>query len=129
MIELIEDLSPMQAGRELDALVAERVMGKPPEYYHCPHFDKNRRMLAFCNCPSMPRYSTSFGAMWKLIKFLSSRVDFFSLSRDCGYWFCVIENYGVDIDNIYFEIGKQTAMEAVCFAALAHVGYSFERKE
>ena len=49
-------------GRELDAAVAEKVFGKPSSYYDCPHFDKNRRMLSFCSCPDLPRYSRDIAA-------------------------------------------------------------------
>ena len=59
----------MKAGRELDARVAEKVFDRPPSYYDCPHFAKETgRMLSFCICPELPRYSEDIAAAWEVVE-------------------------------------------------------------
>ncbi len=48
--------------RELDAVIAEKIFDRPSSYYHCPHFDKDGRILSFCSCPDLPRYSRDIAA-------------------------------------------------------------------
>ena len=49
-----------------DIEIALKIFGKPPHYYHCPHFDKKGRMLAFCICPVLPYYFNTIYAAWKV---------------------------------------------------------------
>ncbi len=60
------NIQEIEAGRELDARVAERVMDNPPSYYQCPHFDYKGRMLSFCSCPELPHYSTDIAAAYQM---------------------------------------------------------------
>ncbi len=53
-------------GRELDAKVAEKIFDRPPSYYQCPHFDYKGRMLSFCSCPDLPRYSRDIAVAWQV---------------------------------------------------------------
>ena len=59
----------MEAGRELDALVAEKVMGKDLRIYDCPHTSP----FVFCVCPYLPRYSTYIAAAWKMEEMIEQR--------------------------------------------------------
>ncbi len=48
--------------RQLDRDVSEKVFGRSPNYFHCPHFDKKTgRLLSFCACPDLPEYSRDWG--------------------------------------------------------------------
>lgn len=69
------NIREMPAGRELDALVAEKVFNKPPSYYNCPHFDENGRILSFCSCPSLPLYSTDIAAALIALEEISRRMS------------------------------------------------------
>lgn len=61
-----DEILAMPAGRGMDALIAEKVMGNSEYYYYCPHFDDKGRMLSFCSCPELPRFSTDIAAVWLL---------------------------------------------------------------
>ncbi len=50
----------MGAGREFDAVVAEKIFGRAPSHYECSH-------PWFCCCPVLPRYSTRIDKAWYVI--------------------------------------------------------------
>lgn len=120
----------MEAERELDALVAEKVMGKPPDYYHCPHFDKNRRMLAFCLCPSLPHYSKHIKAAWAIAEKYKKDWSTTVSVEDGKYYHCYINSNSeghFDRDGEWPKrlgsaISTDSAAHAICIAALVAVG-------
>lgn len=106
----------MQAGRELDALVAEKVFGEPLHYY---------------GYDGLPRYSADIAAAWFVVeKFrrgcngmvaacVDLQVSDYPDVRDC---FCKI--YGPSTPE---SIASATEMPlAICLAALKAVGYNVE---
>ena len=119
-----DEILAMEPGREMDALVAEVVFGRPPAYYHCPHFDENGRMLAFCACPNLPRHSTDIAAAWQVVEKLYDDgwiVSVGTLAQEprgyrcelCNMWEDEFEKCPTDI-----EANGSTASEAICKDAL-----------
>ena len=143
------DVSEMKAGRELDTLVAEKVMGlqlmrwtNHPTFEpvvirgdgrcnRCgwPLFDNPEKGCTAENCsmrpmpdyPRIPDYSTSIAAAWEVVE----KVQLFNslaLAQQDGTWekpWAVIEQ-GEDGDMISEAV---TAPLAICLAALKAVGY------
>jgi hypothetical protein len=110
--------SEMEAGREMDALMAEKVFNKPPSYYNCPHFDENGRILSFCSCPSLPPYSTDIVAAWQVVEkmdHLDCAIEYSvkndEVSEQFGRWFVL---FGEELEKGAFA---DTAPLAICRAA------------
>lgn len=124
----------LQAGRDLDALVAERVMGyeKRAEsewlggFAWISHDDGH-----WYGVTSMPRFSTDISAAWDVVERLQSdalslgwkRRDFSLERKDRmvdGRWYCVTDAVPTDIyPNGYAVDGvADTAPLAICRAAL-----------
>jgi hypothetical protein len=100
-----------EAGRALDALVAEKVMGllcadDPP--------GSGR------NCPvhSCPAYSTDIAAAWQVVEAMNARGWIVNaMNRQVGRWACHVgfaaPNYATVLEC------EDTAPHAICLAALA----------
>lgn len=129
----------MDAGRELDALVAEKVMGfnkvteivvdhEPPhELYRAPDgrgYYPNR----------IPLYSTSIADAWQVVEKLAREGKHLALqapgSLDMNECYRRFKQWTADFTyDIDSEGRADTAPLAICLAALKAVGYHFDRKE
>jgi hypothetical protein len=127
----------MIAGRELDALVAEKVMGlrRVTEYseeFAYPHYpgdfvnSDGHRVFSSFDEPThqLPKYSSDISAAWevveKFIKFNPFWEENDSLWFDLSPtkppgWYC---NFGDSSTSVYAD----TAPLAICLAALKAVG-------
>ena len=128
-----------EAGRELDALVAEKVMGLPDvgrysredmRSLEWTHYGKNGDVHDFYylldedNNPrwSVPRYSTSIAAAWEVVE---------KLTGDDGDFSFKLHNYDCDWEATYLNGPRSiqiksiaaTAPLAICLAALKAVGH------
>jgi hypothetical protein len=120
-------------GREMDALVAERVMGwrwlkvigcrnpifMPPEQLaeYLPEYVKKNVLSYDGNPPSrLPHYSTDITAAFHVIEHLRQQSMMLSVSwgNDGGWWCVIYPETGSPVEGDYAE----TAAEAICLAAL-----------
>lgn len=93
----------MRAGRELDALIAERVMGKK--------VDQSSPCLE--DGSLIPRYSTHIADAWLVVeRFENVEVEKFYHAYTAA----------VHIENRAYSIQEETAPLAICLAALKAVG-------
>ncbi len=107
----------MGPGRELDALIAERVMDflkRPDGYYKGPDwFYSLEPEYGNMNGPKLiPSYSTSIEAAWEVVKRMLSKNNIFQLKKIGVDWeadFAPHNDYG------------DTAPHAICLAALKAV--------
>ena len=131
----------MNAGRELDALVAEKVMGWREVRcnvggnipYGEPDDDWNRDARAdpahgFTGIPrvhreEVPDYSTSIAEAWLVVEKLSGQ---FAVNLSCTSqpvrWLCEFSRS----ENVWFNAHGRTPAEAICLAALKAIGYHDE---
>ena len=96
----------MKAGRELDALIAEKVMGwrLQAEPYTCWNLpDGDQRIYT-------PNFSTDIAAAWRVVE--KMRSPDFRLNRE-GDWVCCFGG------TVAFCGDGDTAALAICRAALA----------
>lgn len=114
-----------KAGRALDALVAEKVMGlKPPFDTRSVRRDVLTGMPTYVDRLGPPPYSTSIEAAWEVVEWMAAqkRDDFgwFDLrfSNDCYQATFFTGAYYEATDHIQ---GK-SAPHAICLAALKAVG-------
>ena len=125
-------MSKMKAERELDALVAEKVMGKtlgqgfasiivdgPFEDCSCPSHDE---------AGALPHYSTSIADAWMVVEYFKARqcrVELFGEDGyDWSYWTCkIIHPVGTDVlgEATVEKYHEPVAPEAICLAALKAV--------
>ena len=125
----------MKPGRELDALIAEKVMGidlsevPPPEAGSILPHEYWKQFHKGVGSPRMiPKpYSTSIEAAWLVVDSFAKE-DEISISHmykahkdesTTNYWECFIETDGEK--RLIAE--AQTAPHAICLAALKAVGY------
>lgn len=113
----------MQAGRELDALVAEKVMGFGFKTY-APVVSCSDCAIDSVNC-EVPPYSTAIAAAWLVVENLREQ---YVVELSIG------EDVQVDIrskgDGAY--IGGASAARAplaICLAALKAVGYAVDTSQ
>ena len=113
------------AGRELDALVAEKVMGwtvhwaSPPEL--CPpgaSYWRDGRQVVF----ALPYYSIDIAAAWKVVEGLPSAFWPEVGRMDDGRWYCEIVGRGDTPADVspgpIARVVAHTAPHAICLAAL-----------
>jgi len=131
-----EQIRNMEAGRELDALVAERVMGRKWYTMVTPGGERSmmhepghvliyltekyglvpgRTEIGFVDMSSIPAYSTDIGAAWEVVERLLEMGHYFSLHPNCFYQPPV---WGVHLD-VLGVVRANTLPLAVCRAALA----------
>lgn len=145
-------LDELKPGRELDALVAEKVMGlqvetDPLKYFsgaavaeHVEHFGKYRRVESIsggADIPlfwKLPHYSTDISAAWEVVEWFRKNKKALGFSFDV-HWLDPdwrIENYDTGYSGyLYrgwkegqeFDVQSSTFPHAICLAALKAVGY------
>lgn len=101
----------MKAGRELDALVAEKVMG-----WNCELRECHTRKVLHSEYGGPPHYSTDIADAWLVVEKIDQQV---TVTKCADGWLVTIDDYfchgGV-------EIMAGTAPLAICLAALKAVG-------
>jgi len=132
----VEDMEP---GRELDALVAERVMGLVPCQNECHKSDDpNDRALWPCHAkPDSPRrggetacYSTDIAAAWEVVEAMRHWPTPYHVTieddgtPEPGLWSVNIQGEGWTRGNWYSagHAEKPTVPHAACIAALLALG-------
>lgn len=130
--------SDLPAGRELDALVAEKVMGLGKiEWMWCKRTDFAGDPFCVkqpCHVDRVygwrvvPRYSTDIAAAWTVLDKMQERGFAMRLNQFCTFkdhpllwhWACEIATSPVSVVSSEFE---PTAELALCRAALKAVGH------
>lgn len=104
-----EAVAALAAGRETDALVAERVMGEPPMPEHL------KRQGYFRNYAP---HSTDIRAAWPVLEEMRRRGHRIAVQNAGNGWGCSIEtDPGTEIARSYWEVAD-TAPLAICRASL-----------
>ena len=122
----------MEAGRELDALVAEKVMGWSYQDFPdgpCPHV---KHWYATSPCPNdamdpswrgrLPCFSTDIAAAWEVVEKDDGWGFDWRLKRWAASskpWTCIADRI---TDSRRFYVEAVTAPLAICLAALAATG-------
>lgn len=106
----------LKPGRELDALVAEKVMGvKDPQMF--PNFGA-----------AVPRYSTDIASAWLVVEKMRENIkDVLTLagpSDETPKWWATFDKkwHGRASQNLFEWESGDTAPHAICLAALKAVG-------
>lgn len=123
----------MKPGRELDALVAEKVMGLKPtdffsDYNELSTEEQNiiSRSQGWAPLP-LKHYSTDIAAAWTVFNALESRPDFVTFEMRTGdkeHYSQMDQGYSVRIclgNGSYWRY-SESAPHAICLAALKTVG-------
>jgi hypothetical protein len=122
----------MEAGREMDALIAERVFGRQTgRWGSFSLMDGGDDAVAV----ETPRYSTDIAAAWEIVPRLEARYGRFDITQIWGLdargdWQCTLGKQGWEsVGAIYVTGFASTAPLAICRAALqatdmeaSHVG-------
>lgn len=111
----------MEAGRELDALVAEKVMGWKRELTPsgCLWFSFSGHPLANAiKGPDCPPYSIDIAAAWEMIPHLPQLQLWYNGPNAAEKWHCVV----YPKDGRSKGAVADTAPLAICLAALKAVG-------
>src|SRR5437899_3127619 len=111
-------MTELKAGRELDALVAERVMGlvRCEALHHvieggyCHALPTSRDKGGETPC-----YSTSIAAAWLVVEKLQTQACVWDLVEDKGGWFATAHCYGPER---HYGEWASTAPFSICLAAL-----------
>ncbi len=115
----------MQAGRDLDALIAE-MMGWTwdEKTAHSPTGSRNDNRGKY-EWWWLPKYSSDMAAAWEVVEHVrkySGRNAFslFGPSDESEAWFCGFERkwHGRQFENIYDLEAGDTAAHAICLAAI-----------
>jgi hypothetical protein len=113
----------MKAGRELDALVAERVMGwtYKPFYNGGGEWSHNGKLVAFGGLDggSLPKYSSSIADAWQVVEKLKADGNNVWVEWAGKVWVC-------GATSVFPDIEADTAPLAICKAALMVVGVEVE---
>ncbi|MEK8215527.1 BC1872 family protein [Paenibacillus sp. FSL L8-0463] len=123
-----EEIQGMKPGREMDALIAEKVLGWTdikrvnPAVIHSFSADGNHANFGFSpvlykHVP-FPLYSTDISAAWEVVTHLKSKYWYFMLSDENEGWEA---SFYWDPHRPAFEAVSATAPEAICKAALLAV--------
>lgn len=108
----------MESGRELDALVAEKVMGLK-QILTPGGIEVGWSISSKIGASSLKPYSTDIAAAWKVVEKLNL-LDKNCLLHDEGKWsVCPFDGAA----TIYAGIDAETAPHAICLAALKAVGW------
>lgn len=105
----------LKAGRELDALVAEKVMG----------LDVRQGGYAGGIGQHLRPYSRDIGAAWEVVEKLEGKG--FSYHIETGEPGMVDAFFDTDVDSPIFWAAAKTAPHAICLAALKAVGIEAEQ--
>lgn len=114
----------MKTGRELDALVAEKVMGESSGYTH----SRDNDFVVTCS-----RYSTDISAAWLVVEKLRDIGWSVAVCGDNG-WGCTFYKVHTNGSEYIWATWKEshgpinadTAPLAICLAALEAVGVDIE---
>lgn len=111
----------MQAGRELDALVAKHVMDLNPTW-NIPNEDYFYTVNGSNNY--LPYYSTSISGAWQVVEKLKGPDMWIGIDTtpDGRYRCMMLNKKGPDADFI-----ADSAPRAICLAALKAVGVDIEK--
>jgi hypothetical protein len=121
-------MAGMEAGRELDALVAEKVMGCKVTRFT----NSLKTVSARCDCPDDPHeyhtdfggfkeYSTEMGPAWEVVEKMRPIADLTLETYGTEPFFC-IAIFRKDAGKGSFQAEAKTAPHAICLAALKAVG-------
>ena len=123
-----DEILNMPAGREMDALVAEKVMGwTNPRITPSGRFRITPPMGGKYHGGQMPpKYSTDIAAAWQVVEWLMERGDVFVEYWSDGEWFVADKPVGVRQDATTAmcdgkATGEMSAPLAICRAALLAV--------
>lgn len=107
----------MEAGRELDKLIAEKVMGNHIEIVHGTIMERNPQLAA-----ELAYYSTNIADAWQVVEKLAVGCIDFNIRRGAFLVYHATFIDSVNLSDIKEYIGKSTtASEAICLAALEFV--------
>lgn len=111
----------MKAGRELDALVAERVMGWTKtivDNYPWQILPPDATELKAKSCP---HYSTDIAAAWQVVEKLRQDRLYIEIVSEAEYFRCEVNHYTPAAYQFKTEQHADTAPLAICLAALEAV--------
>jgi hypothetical protein len=114
----------MEAGREMDALIAEKVMGISPQKVEgYPEFDDTREWVDIGDyvvypegvgvCKRLPDYSTNIAAAWLVVEHFCVGVFDIKLVTTVRGWKCEIYH-----DRTEVSANSEKAPLSICRAAL-----------
>lgn len=132
----------LTAGRELDSLVAERVMGWVWDNSRCrlcgwPLAELAEDGCVIDNCSQRPlpskradepaHFSTNIVAAWTVVEYLKKHIEMFDVGwspSHGGEWYCVfLKIQNVSAREVAWKaVRAHTAPIAICLAALKAVG-------
>lgn len=120
----------MIAGRELDALIAEKVMGLMEFSAHAgPHkasMGWGKPGDTVLQLIQLPNYSTDIAAAWTIVKFIDAwgLANEFKLGQDYeGLWNCIFKGTRKGKPFRGEDYNGDTAPHAICLAALKVIGH------
>lgn len=111
------DYSTMEAGREMDALVAEKVMGHEVSSYWFRGVDVGHESLGNNLGRNLAKYSTDIAAAWDVVDATKHPFEIF-ISGKKNIPFASAK---IIIGDDCFEVSADTAPLAICRAALMAV--------
>lgn len=106
----------MKSGRELDALVAEKVMGWSSAKIESADFYTDE---AGATRHDIPSYSADFNAAGEVVDKVNREFRLSNKRNEGGWW-------AYFNDESYFASKGDTAPHAICLAALKAVGYKID---
>ena len=116
----------MPAGREMDALVAEKVMGWSRGTYHSDGVDYLRDPEGTSHL-NVPQYSTDIAAAWQVVEKIRTKYPVIRISTGDlmgKYWQCHMADAWREVsheDDSDWFANAPTAPLAICRAALLAV--------
>jgi len=121
-------MTDLKPGRELDALIAERVMGYKRAHMDDPEINfagdiwLNPNGTKYLHTAALPEYSTSIEAAWEVVEKLHELGFFFDLHWDLNtsVWTTSFKKSS-DISEPNFYSKEREAPHAICKAALKAV--------
>lgn len=131
----------MKAGRELDILIAEKVMGWTREPINPLSIEPDRRGWLNVNGyyfshpdattyenEKLPKYSTNIAAAWEVVEKIKMEKCMININEDATFSSVQIERFhplptGGTWSCIVESSDGESAPHAICLAALKAVGY------
>lgn len=107
----------MKAGRELDVLIAEKVMGKS---FKDKRYPDGSIWTGEQMRQAVPHYSTSIADAWEVFWLFTSRHLWFDDATDT--WHCHLDSKRNTMDHCRHHAMAGDAPHAICLAALRAVG-------
>lgn len=123
----------MQAGRELDMLVARVVMGWQWSMNSGAFYPPGLPPMANTIGHDVPKFSTDIAAAWQVVAKMRGQngdveIGSFTDAYRTGWWWCMIYLWSNEARNERVNTGQEavessTAPLAICLAALKAVSY------